>query len=145
MSDYYATVRTNYVQIEDLDGLMAALAPFQIQIGGRRENLEGSGNNLYCFTSGECGGWPTTVYKDDGESDEYDEFCFESCVMPYIKEGECLVALEVGAEKLRYLLGVAIAYVRHGDKIDSTSLNLNAIYKQAQEELGCENITEAEG
>jgi len=141
MANYYATVRTNYVQIEDLDGLMEALEPFQIQIGGKQENLEGSGNNLYCFTSGEDNGWPTSADVDDGPDEE---FSFESCVMPYIKEGECLVCIEVGNEKLRYLRGYAEAYVRRGDKVEHTSLDLNYIYKQAQEELGCENTTVAE-
>ena len=128
MANYYATARTNHVQIEDMKGLRKSLEPFEIDI---------SGGELHCLLAlGECG-W--LMYNDEDI-----QFSFEEHVMPFVKEGECLITMEIGSEKLRSLTGEAAAYVRRGKEITSTYVNLNNIYRLAQEELGCENITQAE-
>ncbi len=137
MSNYYGSARTNYVTIENMEGLVQALADFDIEISAGDTDTEGK----HCFLSDDDGGWPCSTYDDD---DNEIEFSFEEIIMPYVKEGECLVSFEVGSEKLRYLNGYSIAYVRKGETVESTAINLNNIYKQAQEELGCENITFAE-
>lgn len=137
MANYYASARTNYVHIENLEGLTLALDPFEIIIAPSEDQ-----QGLYCFLAdSDSGGWPSVTYMHDEDTEV--EFSFENSIMPYIKEGECLVTIEVGAEKLRYLEGYTVAYVRHGDKVKHTSIHLDNIYKKAQYELGCVDITQA--
>jgi hypothetical protein len=137
MANYYGAARSNYVHIDNMPGLEKALAPFDIKISPELED-----NTLFCLysTDPDRGGWPGTAYTDDHEEIE---FSIEESVMPYVREGECFVAMEAGAEKLRYITGYASAYVRRGDSIESTDISLDDIYRQARETLRCENITYA--
>ena len=137
MANWYGASRSNYVRISDIEGLKASLSRTDIQIHQSTNNP-----GFYCLLYGDNsnGDWPSFIYDEAFDEIEFD---FETFVMPFVKEGECLVIMTSGAEKLRYITGHASAYVRHSGEVISTHLSLNDIYRQAQEELGCEDITEA--
>lgn len=116
--NYTGAGRSNYFKVIDLAGLHKALEPF----GGWaiKESRERGTFALFCED-----GWPGTGY--DGDDNEV-EFSFEEKVMPFVAEGEVVVAMDSGSEGMRYLAGSAWAYVRAGEKVESCGINLTDIY-----------------
>ena len=136
MANYYAAARSNYVHIDDMAGLIQALSPFSdLRI---TEDTPDSG--LYCILCDD-GGWPGYGADDDGKEIEFDPI---EHIMPYVREGEVFVIQEVGQEKLRYLIGIASAYIRRGDTVESTHVDIDDIYVKARDTFGVTNhITQA--
>lgn len=149
MGTYCATARTNYVTPTDKKALEASIEGFDILISGE------SISDKVCLISEE-GGWNIRREREEEESDlqeepqqsgskepvralpqndPYEDFSFEEHVMPFVKEGEVLVAMEVGNEKSRYVVGVAQAFVREGQEVKSFRLNLDDVYKLAAEQF----------
>lgn len=127
MANWYGAARSNYVQISDMEGLKASLKPFPISIEEK--------GGLFCLLSEDpdSGGWPSSAYLDD---DYENEFSFEEHVMPYVKEGEVLIVMEAGHEKMRYITGYAEAYIRKPTGIESVSISLADIYALAKNTFG---------
>lgn len=144
MANYYASARTNYVKVsksEQLEKLKETLSPFPI--GVHSKEIE-DGQHLVCFTCDDSdnGGWPSFAYDED---DNELNFSWEELVMPHIDENEVLVVMEVGAEKLRYLVGAADAYIRRPTgEIQWTSVSINDIYEKAKLEFAVDHVTPAE-
>ena len=140
MADWYGSARSNYVQVEDMEGLKKALEPFSNDI-----TLHDEGEKGVCFTAdGEYGSWPCSVFLDiaykeepDGpELEREEEFVFNPAtqICPYLKEGQILVMQEIGAEKLRYLTGYAGAYqAKTGNAV---VVSIDDIYKKAAKKFG---------
>lgn len=131
MADWIGSARTNYFRISDKEGLIESLTPFPLSL-----QKHSSEEDYYCILSNdEYGGWPSAAYIDNPENEEDDEieFSFKDRVMPYVKEGEVVIAMECGAEKLRYLTGHSSAFVREGDEIKECSISMSDIYQKASE------------
>lgn len=126
MANYYAVARSNYVRIDDMDGLTEALSPFDITIS---EKTPESG--LYCLLCDE--GWPSFGFDEDDKEVEFEPFVH---IMPFVKEGEVFITMEVGHEKLNYLVGYATAYIRKGDEVFTHIISLDDIYSRAADEFG---------
>lgn len=140
MSNWEGMSRTNYVTIEDLDGLEESVSPFELEIAE-----DDSSPGKFCFiTETEYGDWPFSGY--DFETDTEVELSVDQHIMPFVKEGEVLVIMEAGHEKARYISGNASAYIRRGDSVDRVSLSLQDIYTRAAEKFNVpmESITPAE-
>jgi transcriptional antiterminator Rof (Rho-off) len=71
--------------------------------------------------------------------DDYEEFDFALLLAAHLADGEVAVAMEAGAEKLRYVNGFAFAVNAAGDV---RSVSLDDIYALA-EDLG-PNVTVAQ-
>jgi len=130
VANWYGTARSNYVRIKDMDGLKKALGPFDIKVVAK----DNSDPNLVCFLSvdADSGGWPGFGYveaenEETGAGDEV-EFDPAAHICPFMADGEILVMMEAGAEKLRYVTGSAQAYNSKGEVV---YLNLDRIYKLA--------------
>lgn len=145
MANWNGSARSNYVKIKDIDGLKAAIAPFEVTIEEHGSNpLLG-----FCFLStDEYGGWPGTVsiWRGDTADEEVEEeVTFDPVVQicPFMEPDQILVLLEAGAEKLRYITGVATAFSATGDIIQ---ISLEDIYALAAKTFGVEQtgITRAE-
>ena len=91
------------------------------------------GKVVFLGVDPDSGSFPSWAQDEEGNDLEFD---WETCVMPFVAEGEVLVTMEAGAEKLRYIVGVAAAFVRVGTEVMSTALSLNDIYAQAVDEFG---------
>ncbi len=131
MANWYGSARTNYVHITDLDALIKALEGFDVNVVEGCANEEG----MYAFFAHtDSGGFAHERWTDD--ADEAEEFDFIEHVMPYVADGEVLIVMESGAEKLRYITGDAYAYIRRGSKIEHTSLHLHGIYRLAADAFG---------
>lgn len=140
MANYYGVARTNYVTVDDLDGLEKALAPWPIEM----TTQDNSGDNKVALLDNDPdgAGWPSSAYDDDDNEIGFD---MAKIVMPFVHEGEVLVLLKAGHEKLRYVNGSAEAWVRRGKKVKYTSLALPDIYKIAAKKFKVDEqqITEA--
>lgn len=122
--------RTNFVKIQDIEGLVKAITPFNVDL------IE---------HSSEPGVFMLKAATDDGDfpsieiENEHGEeiiFTFESIVMPYVEEDQVLIAMAAGHEGMRGIYGYAGAYVRMGDEIKSTAISLDDIYDKAANEFG---------
>lgn len=134
MASYYAAARSNCVHIDDMAGLTKALSPFSdLTI---TEDTPDSG--LYCILCDE--GWPGFGIDDDDREVEFDPL---KHIMPYVREGEVFVMMETGHEKLRYLIGIASAYIRRGDAVESTHVDIDDIYVKAKDIFGVAPISQA--
>lgn len=120
MADWYGTARTNYVLIKDMEGLKKALEPFDVSI---KEHPQHKG---FVFLDPSCTGDGDFPSFDD--DDEEIEFSFQEHVVPYLAEGQVLIATAAGAEMLRYITGWATAYAWNGQ---TTSISISDITKVA--------------
>ncbi len=129
MSNWIGTARTNYVKFASYEGYEAAKAL-----------VEASGNEVHphpefelvAMISGEgdTGGFYFTHYNDD--TDEDVEWWWPD-ITKHLADGQVLVAIEAGAEKLRYISGHAIAVHKDGRHVE---LSLNDIYERALSAFG---------
>jgi hypothetical protein len=128
MANWYGSARSNQFTVTDMDGLKHALAPFgDIEIAERGDKV------CLLVTDGDYGGWRSVVFDEQDEEIEFDPAVH---IMPYAKEGEVVVLMEAGAEKLRYITGNAQAFIRKGDEVRSKYLDLSQIYQMAADEFG---------
>jgi hypothetical protein len=89
---------------------------------------ESDGTVMFMDEDGIDGFWPSCSRPDvEPELD----FTWEEYVMPFIKEGEVLVIMQIGAEKRRYVTGWTVAYVRKGKRVRSVFVTLDDIYEKA--------------
>jgi hypothetical protein len=131
MANYYATSRTNYVEVIDPVAFadMAKRNHLEMLIEGDKCGLAPNVNSDGCWPS-EFVGFSSEI--GEGEDEPADvEFTFEEHVMPLVKEGQVLVTISAGAEKLRYVSGYATAFIRQGDDVKGVSVSLNEIYGKA--------------
>lgn len=127
MSGWKGTARTNYVRIDDVDGLEKSLAPFE----GLIEESARLGTDDLCFiATTDDGGWPGWVKDEEGFDVEFD---LAVHVCPFMADDQILVMMEAGGEKTRSITGSAIAYRKNGEKV---SLFLDDIYDKAAEAFG---------
>ena len=138
MADWYGAARTNSVKIKDMEGLKKSLEPFPtIEIYPRANDKD-----LVAFMVSrdyDYGGWPGfgSIENEDGSENEI-EFSFSELVVPFMAEGEVLIAQEIGHEKLRYVTGYAEAYSWDGRHC---AININDIMDKAAKEFGVDRAT----
>ena len=128
MSNFSGVGRSNYVAVDDVEGLEAALSPWPIYLA-----KDAIGQIALIDDDADGCGWPTTGMNDDGEDVELD---IAEIVMPFVKEGEVFVLMGAGFEKKRYASGWATAWVRRGDAVEDVWISLADIYAIAATKFG---------
>ena len=126
MANYYASARSNYFQVKD----SKVFEEWVDSIPGLGIfTKQGDSATLYaiCDNGGDACGWPSYDHENDREIDLAEELA------EHLAEGQVAVLIEVGAEKLRYLSGHAVAVNWKGEV---EWLNLNRIYDLAEERWG---------
>lgn len=136
MANYYASCRSNYFKVKDEDKFREYFSKVSgIEIHDRSD---GSFCLLGCDIDG--GGWPSVYY--DEEQEDYIEYDFMDGIAEFLAEGEVAIFMEVGAEKLRYLVGYAYAVAWTGETM---GVSIDDIYAQATDKfVGCNTITGCE-
>lgn len=129
MANWHGTARTNYVRFKDEEAYEAA-----------KKLVESCGNkwhkgqqDLVAMISGDeddNGGFSLSYCDEDTDEDVV--IAWED-VAKHLDDGQVLVCMEVGAEKLRYVSGHTSAWTNKGE---SVNLGLGNIYKLAFEKLG---------
>jgi hypothetical protein len=132
MADWYGHARTNYFRVKDKE----KFDKWAKSIGDLRVGADDKGR-VALFSEDEYGGWPRSIY--DEETDEYEDIDIYGQVAGHLAKGAVAVFQEVGAEKLRYLTGFAVAVNAEGETVE---ISLDDIYRLA-EPLGDE-VTVAE-
>lgn len=139
MADWFGSARSNYVRVKDMDGLKAALEPWEIDIQPDDEDPAKDPAKVCFMSENQFGGWPSTTEIEVDDPDDPDGIICEEVefdpavhICPFLEPGQVLILMEIGAEKLRYLTGNAVAYHSDGRR---TALSLDSIYTQAAQEF----------
>lgn len=134
MANWNGAARTNYFICTDKNALARSLEPFDLIISEGASDNAGKAGKVCLLSANEFGGWPRAgyIYGEKGDID----FDMDVHVMPYVCEGEVVVVMEAGAEKLRYVSGLAEARIRKGNKVKVCAIHLNDIYDLAARRFG---------
>lgn len=120
MANYYATCRSNYVRAKNPKRFKELLLEYDVQIIEDDEERIG-------FISHMDTGMP--CHNSTGDHIDHDA----ERVGKHLAEGETLVIMEVGAEKMRYLNGYAVA-INWDGRVCHTYLD--EIYSRASANFG---------
>ena len=131
MANYYGSARTNYFEVKDKKKFIEALSEISVSVHDGE-------NNTVCILSDEQS-WP--MWSTDPERTEEEVKLFEGgIVQEYLLDGSVCIYMEIGSEKLRYLVGYAVAFNNRGE---TEYVSIDDIYDKAI--LLGNNITIVEG
>lgn len=124
MANYIASARSNKFRVKDIAALQAAM-PDDVEV-----YTESIPDRQVCLlvNNSDGAGWPSAIY--DEATDDWIDFDIETTVAPHLEDGEWCVIKEVGAEKLRYLIGYATAFNNKGEMY---TISLDDIFKELPE------------
>jgi hypothetical protein len=119
---WYGSARTNYFRVKD----SYTFTKWAESIGGLRvtENVEGQ---VVLLSEEEDGGWPRWRYNEATDEDE--EMDLFQQVATHLQGDSVAVFVEVGADKLRQLTGLAVAVNASGKTV---AIALHQIYELAR-------------
>ncbi|MFN7931015.1 MAG: hypothetical protein U0Y68_24430 [Blastocatellia bacterium] len=123
MANYTANFRSNYFAVKNVAQFQAFCTAFQLEMITGLENNQ----TLYGFLNGgNESGLPATRYND--VIDDWEEVDFMNELATHLLDGHVAIVMEVGYEKLRYLIGVAQAVNAAGEMME---VDLEEIYMRA--------------
>jgi hypothetical protein len=121
MANYYATARSNYFRVKDGTVFEAWCRTLDLEFWTKHYEDVGDCYAISADTGGS-GAWP------DYDSEHDREFDLTAELAKHLDPRDIAVLMEVGSEKLRYLIGVAIAVHHSGRAI---RIDLDEIYDRA--------------
>ena len=133
MANYYASARTNYFLVKDIEAFTNEVEPISVELSTKTVDDK----TFVCLLSDGEGGFPWEYYEET--SDDYLEVDWDAIFVKHLQDDSVAIIIESGAEKLRFIAGVAIAFNNKGE---TKRVDLNDIYTLA-ESLGSD-ITRAE-
>ena len=128
MANYYSTCRTNYFKVLDLKKFKEWLNEWYWE----GFELCEEENGTMCILCDQ--GWPNCKRPDYSDADFVGEF------KSHLPEKEVVVLMEAGAEKHRYLCGVAVAFMKGRKEV---YVDVNDIYEKAKKRFGVKEISSA--
>ena len=130
MANWYGTSRSNYFNVKDEGAFREWAERRDLEIF---TNLVGQ-LAVAPSSMSEDGSWPSYDYDEDFEID------FQAELIEHLAEGQVAILMTIGAEKLRYLTGYAVALAWDGRRI---SVDIADIYDKVETEFGvAPNIAE---
>lgn len=123
MANYVGSARSNYFRVPDAEVFLDWVETLPGVVASR----EGEDRFVLLVEDGDDGGWPNRRYDDEGEDEEIN---LHAELAGHLAEGEVSVLQEVGAEKLRYLVGCAVAVNHRGEKL---AVSIDDIYEEVRE------------
>ncbi|AHF89904.1 hypothetical protein OPIT5_06385 [Opitutaceae bacterium TAV5] len=133
MSNYYCASRTNYFRVKDHVAFQSWAQHRGVQVISNSKDHPG--HFALLPDPSDDGAFPDYDFDQDEEID------FMAELSGHLAEDSVAVILETGAEKLRYLVGYAVAVNAMGDRVEIT---LNNIYSLAARTFGGPQPTRAE-
>lgn len=134
MANSYGTARSNYVRVKDAEAFLQWTSRRKLGVIKSER-----GPDVFAIHPGDTtdGFWPRYDFDTDEELDLAAELA------EHLPQGQVAVLLEIGAERIRYLYGDAIA-VNHKGRV--VTLSLKDIYRKAAREFQVpeNDITRAE-
>lgn len=127
MANWYGSARSNYFRVKDKDAFTTWCASRNLNI------LNSTGESTVAIAPSDFddGAWPSQTFNE--ETQDYDDVDLVAELATHLAEGEVAVLMQIGAEKLRYLTGWAVAVNHKGETV---SLNLSDIYDLAKTKFG---------
>ena len=137
MANYVAFVRSNYFKVKDLTAFEQFCEKWDLRLISDEEKCPEE-SPLYGFLV-ECSeaGIPSIYY--DTEKEDYVDGDFLGELSNHLVDGWVAIVMEVGYEKMRYLIGFAVAINEAGERFQ---VSLGDIYDKAKS-LG-RHITDCE-
>ena len=130
MANWYGTSRSNYFKVKDIDEFIAAME--RVHVRWNRKDPDQL-TTFMVYTDDNDGDWPSTIYgQGDGEDED---IWFPEYVSQFLVDGEVAIFMTAGAEKVRYVSGVATAIDNTGKYVE---VSLNDIYPKAKAFFGVE-------
>ena len=126
MADFLATSRSNFVLVKDAQAAIEALKPYDIPIHRHPTNK----NAIMLAGCDGDGTFSSTRYE--GLVETYLDLA--EWASTHLVEGQVLVLVSAGAEKLRYISAWAEAYTWKGEVV--TVDLLTSLFSRLQKELG---------
>ena len=136
MANYYASSRSNYFKVKDVDAFKKFCNKWGVEYiehvteYSRKEGVPDKTDGLVGFlgSDGDDGALPSSAMLTDADTGEekeltQDDFFYE--LSTHLEKGQVAILMEAGAEKLRYINGWAIAIT---DKNKQVVVSLNDIY-----------------
>mgnify|MGYP000564594834 CR=1 FL=1 len=122
MANYEATARSNYFTVKNLPAFTAWCSTLGIEVSPSSD--QNAGHVAMFFLDGI----PSSSYNEDTQ--DLEDLDFYGDLASHLIAGQVAVIMEIGHEKMRYLVGHAVAVNAAGERREIT---LNAIYALAQE------------
>ena len=122
MANFYAKGRSNYFKVADVAKFKALCEKYRL------ESWEEDKNERYAFTPSDEGG----LQSDPSPDELFDMEIFVKELSSVLQDGEVAVYQEVGSEKLRYLVGWAVAIHSDGRTV---TVDLGDIFSKAGQEF----------
>ena len=129
MANYQGKVRSNYFAVKNADDWVAFCDRFEFESIMMWDSEIQS--NLYGFMDGPMSdgrGLPSDIYDED--EDEMVEVDFIAELAEQLDPDAVAIIMEIGWEKMRYFIGIAIAVNAKGDHV---SVSLDDIYDKADD------------
>lgn len=126
MANYYAAARSNAFTVRDINALEEDLEGLDVTVIS--ENPEQPNQVLLLCDETDDGAWPSSRY--DEKTDDYEDLSIHEIVAKHLAVGHVAVLMEAGHEKLRYLVGSAVAVNAAGE---TRRVELNDIYPLAKQ------------
>ena len=127
MADFYATSRSNYVLVKDVQAAIDSLKHYDIPIHRHPKN-----KNAIMLAGCEADGTFNSSYVDESGDDIYLDLA--EWAAAHLADNQVLVLVSAGAEKLRYISAWAEAYTWKGEVV--TVDLLDTLFSRLQKELG---------
>ena len=134
MADFYATSRSNFVLVKDVKAAIESLKDFDIPIHRHPTN-----SNAIMLAGCDGDGTFNFSYTDDEEEVYLD---LTEWAATHLQEGQVLVLVSAGAEKLRYVSAWAEAYTWKGEVV--TVDLLDVLFSKIYEKLDIAQIEVAD-
>jgi hypothetical protein len=120
MANWYGSSRSNYFRVKDSDAFLQWVG--KRGLGLYKNSEDATVFAIHSGNSTDGGSWPS---YDLGSVTEID---LVAELAQHLPKGQVAVLMEIGAEKLRYLTGIAIA-VNHQGR--AAVVSLDDIYRKA--------------
>ena len=135
MADFYATSRSNFVIVKDVQAAIESLKDYDIPIHRHPTN-----SNAIMLAGCEDNGTFSLSCVDDNSEDVYLDLA-EWC-KTHLADNQVLVLVSAGAEKLRYISAWAEAYTWKGEVV--TVDLLETLFSKIYEKLDIDAIEVAD-
>ena len=128
MANYSGTARSNYFKVRNAAAFKAAIDAI-----AELAYWETNGTFAVYSCDPDTGCWPSVEVNPDAE--ETETLHMADILAPHLGDGEVVVLMQTGHEKLRYLSAHAEAFDNTGKMV---RLALSDIYDKAKEAFGVE-------
>lgn len=125
MADYVAKTASNTFVVTAEKAFHAAMAEIENDLISAPAS-SGEPGSVYVYSESDHGTWPSERY--DPATDDYVSLDIPALIGPHLAGEEVVVLKEAGAEKTRYVGGVAVAFNAAGETV---TVNLDEIYGRA--------------